>query len=1065
MRRAAFLGLAGLMILALNPILVSLSAPNRANDGQQPAEGPRLRLHRGSFDARVTGSKVQSADLEAPAPGPYRIIQFQAPISPADRAALEAAGVEVLEYLPDYAYLVRGNSSELSAVASLPDLYAQTPFTLADKLAPALLRAMRRGEKDLGKVRAFGWPQDAGRDTALARDLDRLAVEQPVSADARMILQLAGLESVRWVEPVFEPRILNDQAREIMNVDPVWEKRQLFGSGQVVAVADSGLDTGSLATLSPDFGGRILATHVLSDGGQWDDNHGHGTHVAGSIAGAGVQSGADPEQHDYANSFAGVAPEANLVIQAFEVMTTGAIVGLDPDYYELFAEAYADGARIHSDSWGDITGPITDTAATYGGYPYGSQRTDAFLWDHPDMAIFFAAGNSGKDGTPTPPFGFCADGDGIIDPDSLLAPGTAKNVITVGAGESLRQSGGLSAWPWLLVGFCFATDPIATDVTSDNPSGMAAFSSRGPTDDGRAKPDIIAPGTNIISNRSHHPEETGLWGPYDADYSYSGGTSMATPLTAGAGVLVREWLVRQGWENPSGAAVKAAMLNTTQHVAPGQYYPDTFEIPYTRPNPIAGWGRVDLGFMNARAPYILWLDDHTAGLEPRQTVHYQHNKARPLEVVDSTLPLRVMLAWTDPPASLSATEQLVNDLDLVVTGPGGATYYGNGAAGGDHTNNVEGVVIPNPALGFYEIEVSAHNVPVSSQPYALAVGGPLGHLGAITASKTPSSTAGHVGDTMTYTYRVTNTGTVTVTDLVGVDDRLGSITWTPSRLAPYEVATGTLTYTLRASDLPGPLVNTVRVSGTTTAGTPQTVTAEAAASIEVRNPAALVVTKLADVDTAEISQTISYAYHVTNTGTIAIVDLVGIDDKLGPLTFGSSSLQPGHSTVGTATHTVQFSEWPGPVKNTVHVTATAEFDGPLYATSQASASVNLTGPAAIRVRKMANVPTAGMGETITYTYRVTNSGTVTLASVSGRDDKLGIVAFSSTVLAPNGSMTGILAYTVQETDFPGPITNTVKVSGTAATGYPLTASDSDTIAVRVGDRLSIFLPMVVKMWP
>jgi uncharacterized repeat protein (TIGR01451 family) len=619
----------------------------------------------------------------------------------------------------------------------LPQVAGSAPLTLADKLDPALLSALARGETLADRVRVLGWPNDdAG---ALERDLRAASINATAPASVDTLLRTAALPSVRWIEPSARPRLLNDVARTIMHVDSAWQDHGLYGAGQIIGIADSGLDTGNPATLSPDFAGRLVATHVLAAGGDLADTYGHGTHVAGSAAGAGAQSGAQPAQHRYAGSFAGVAPEAGLVIQAFEADSQGSIIGLDPDYYKLFAQAYADGARLHSDSWGDTTSAVPGPAQ-YGGYPSGSRDADRFMWEHPDMAIFFAAGNSGRDGVPNSS-SFCEGGDGVIDPDSLLAPGTAKNVITVGVAESQRASGGHSTLPWFYFdtfSFCFATAPIRDDLSSDNPEGMAAFSSRGPTDDGRAKPDLVAPGVNIVSNRSHASNAGVLWGVHEtnSNYVYSGGTSMSTPLVAGAGALVRQWLIGRGIANPSAAVVKATLLNTTHDMTAGQYGSGSSrEIPAARPNNVDGWGRADLSFMSAPSPYALWVDDHTTGLATGQSVNYSSASGRSLTVLDSAQPLRFMLAWTDPPGSLSAQKKLVNDLDLIVKGPGGIVYRGNGSANGDRLNNVEGIVIDHPPVGQYSVEVRGYNVPVGSQPYALAVAGPLGGAVALTLTK------------------------------------------------------------------------------------------------------------------------------------------------------------------------------------------------------------------------------------------------------------------------------------------------------------------------------------------
>jgi subtilisin family serine protease len=716
-------------------VIVALFAATLANAGAASSvPAPPLWLNR-SMLAETPHSPAIARALAAPS-GPYAIIQLRGPIAPADRVALEQSGLTLLEYLPDFAYLVRGSPQQIASATQLSQVAGSAPLTLADKLAPPLLRALARGDTLAGAVRVLGWPNDAG---ALDRDLRAAALSAAGPASIDTVLQTAALPSVRWIEPIAQPRLLNDVARTIMHIGSAWQDHGLYGTGQIIGVADSGLDTGIPATLSADFAGRLVATHVLATGGDLADTNGHGTHVTGSAAGAGVQSGAQPTNHQYGGSFAGVAPEAGLVIQAFEADSSGAISGLDPDYYKLFEQAYADGARLHTDSWGDTTSAVPGPGQ-FGGYPAGSRDTDRFMWEHPAMAIFFAVGNSGRDGVPNSA-NFCVGGDGVIDADSLLAPATAKNVISVGAAESQRASGGLAALPWLYFdtfSYCFATAPIRLDLPSDNADGMAAISSRGPTDDGRVKPDLVAPGINIVSNRSHAPNAGVLWGIHatNPNYAYSGGTSMSAPLVAGAGALVRQWLIARGNATPSAAAVKATLLNTTHDMGAGQYGTGAArEIPAARPNNIEGWGRADLGFMSAPAPYAIWVDDHTSGLATGQSATYIPASGRALTVLDSAQPLRVMRAWTDPPGSLSARKKLVNDLDLIVTGPGGVVYRGNGSSGADRINNVEGIVIDHPPVGQYRVEVRGYNVPIESQPYALAVAGSLGGAAKLTLTK------------------------------------------------------------------------------------------------------------------------------------------------------------------------------------------------------------------------------------------------------------------------------------------------------------------------------------------
>lgn len=743
----------GLVAVLLWPLLaILLLVPPAGAQPGNDAEMPAIRLRAATFNPATQSPGNAVAETPGGQQPDLYLVQFDGPVRTAWKDQVTATGAELFDYVPDYAFVARMTASQAEQVAALARVRWVGAYRPAYRLDPSLARgpdsapaAAEPVEVRIsvlpGNMAAAVSAVQAAGGTILGSGETALGGTLRVAVAPAAVPDLARSSTVRWIEPAPRRRLLNDVARstDIMDAERIWDL-DLFGAGQVVALADTGLDVGNMNDLSADFSGRVLAVHLLGeDKESWSDSVGHGTHVAGSIAASGALSGSRPEAHAYEGSLAGVAPEASLVVQAFDIdATTGEIFGLPDNLNALFQPAYDDGARVHSNSWG---ADDLDPENPYGGYPVDAREVDEFVWSHPDMTILFAAGNSGTDSLPESE---TLPGDGVIDPDSVTPPATAKNVITVGASESLRPpgSGGLSDAPWVLVsllgGFLqdppqnvFVQEPISLDFLSDNPEGMAAFSSRGPTDDGRIKPDLVAPGTNIVSARSHDPAFDpllGSWGPYEpnSDYVFNGGTSMATPLAAGSAVLTRQWYAGQGVTAPSAALIKATLLNGAEDLTPGQYGTGATQEMSLRPNNVEGWGRVDLGrSLLTTAARRTWFDDYASGLETEDQVMYAGEEF-PLNVVSST-PLEITVAWTDYPGSPAAAENLVNDLDLTVVGPGGQVWHGNGVDG-DRVNNVETVDIQRPLRGAYRIVVTAHNVPQGPQPYALVVAGAVSRM-------------------------------------------------------------------------------------------------------------------------------------------------------------------------------------------------------------------------------------------------------------------------------------------------------------------------------------------------
>jgi len=561
-----------------------------------------------------------------------------------------------------------------------------------------------------------------------------LPVMLPQEADAAKTAldRLAHLHGIKEISPIILRKTFNDVASFLIGAPTVRESLGLNGEGEIIGVADTGLDKGRVDDLHPDFDQRVvdISSWPISplysfwvkdpngDDGPADLYNGHGTHVAASAMGNGEAAIAA----HLPSPPGGVAPAAKLFFQAVQQKvrwnapyvanyqhqyhrkpSTVGLFGLPPDIEALLSEAYAHGVRIHNNSWG---------GGSFGAYDAYSEGMDRFVWEHPDFLVLVAAGNYGRD----------HDGDGRIDPNSIMPPGTAKNVITVGASESNRLDAGIRtswgrAWPNY-----FGHTAYCDDLVADNPAEVAAFSGRGPTQDGRIKPDLVAPGTNIVSARSRVLTAQAVgWGrypPLPAAYMVDGGTSMATPLVSGAAALMRQFLRRRyALANPPAALLKALLIHGSRYERDPQA-PGDGPFDYTQ-----GWGHLDLSrVLRPQFPRSVHWRWHKTGLQTGEVVRYY------LELFRDTVPFRVTLAWSDYPARANQPHTLVNDLDLIIMSPTGKRYHGNVFRAPyddrhDRVNNVEQVLIQRPLPGRYIIVVRAFNVMVGPQPFALVYSG------------------------------------------------------------------------------------------------------------------------------------------------------------------------------------------------------------------------------------------------------------------------------------------------------------------------------------------------------
>ena len=277
------------------------------------------------------------------------------------------------------------------------------------------------------------------------------------------------------------------------------------------------------------------------------------------------------------------------------------------------------------------------------------------------------------------------------------------------------------------------------------------------------------------------------------------------------------------------------------------------------------------------------------------------------------------------------------------------------------------------------------------------------------------------------------------------DDLIASVSCpdTSAGLAPGDSITCTGSYTIVQQDLTNDSVtNTASATDGTTTSTAVSETVTSSAT------AALTISKSAGQPTySSVGETIDYSYEITNTGDSTLFDITVSDDRVSPVSCPdtSSGLAPGATITCTGSHAVTQADLDaGSITNVASAT-----DGTNTSPTDTE-TVTAIEQGQLSLVKTPSVTEASRGDTIVYTYEITNTGNVTIDGLELIDDILGPISLPSTTVAPGDTVTANANHTVGYDDFPGPLVNNATASGDTPQGLPITTSATASVTL-VGD--------------
>ncbi len=613
--------------------------------------GPVRMRHGSFFLERDFVPRIQG-------PGGHVLIQLSQPLNPVIEQELRARGVELLEYIPENTWKAAVQAAGLAAVRTLAGVQAMGSIYAVDKFPVHILERglapySRHPDGTVSVLVSFyrdvPFQQverilvDLGGTTAQAEFLSGRRVLMKIPADR--LPALAGYDEVSWIENRPRPkRSDNANAAALSNVDDLHATPySLDGLATPIAMWDAG----EVKADHPDLAGRVTLVEV-------GDEDAHATHVAGTM----ISSGAgNPDAR-------GMAPAADLYSYDFD----GDVPAEMSDATGLYGVILANHSWVYLTGW-DYDTYDDDYWVWFGDEYFGDYSSESRAWDQTvadtGLIVVKGAGNDRSDvgdqdrtghhhaGDPVTLYTDYHPSDGIYD--CIDEIGSAKNVITVGA-----------------VG---------------DYGAMTSYSSYGPSDDGRIKPDLVANGEALTSTCTTTP------------YCIMGGTSMAAPVVSGSIALIAQGYAQVMGVDPAPAVIRALLAGTA------------FELGKKGPDYSFGWGLID-------AKSAVDLVENGSGSIRTGTVSNGETLEYPLTIAPRDKVVRVTVAWTDPAGSPAAAQALVNDIDLELTDSDSSVHLPwvlnksnpslPASNGVNAVDNIEQVQLTFPEPGSWTIRVRGH---------------------------------------------------------------------------------------------------------------------------------------------------------------------------------------------------------------------------------------------------------------------------------------------------------------------------------------------------------------------